>query len=273
VSDDPVRRIADAVLYEGYILWPYRASSTKNVKRWTFGCVFPPAHSARHPDDRAALQAQCLLDADEPSIEATARFLQVVRCDGRDEAVEREVAGPFAIAAGEAEERSWQELRGALELAVEPVAERRFRVSARLANESSWDGDDREEALRHAFCSAHVVLRAQRGEFVSPREDDAGCESDGLWPVLVGERGDRSTVLAAPIVLEDYPQIAPESPGDFFDATEIDRLLIQSVLALSEAEQAEIRAGDPRARALLDRCAGLSPEQLLPLHGVFRRQS
>ena len=48
---DPVRTIADAVLYEGYILWPYRRSSPKNRQRWTFGGVFPPAHSAAHPDD------------------------------------------------------------------------------------------------------------------------------------------------------------------------------------------------------------------------------
>ena len=34
---DPIRRIADAVLYEGYLLWPYRRSATKNRQRWTFG--------------------------------------------------------------------------------------------------------------------------------------------------------------------------------------------------------------------------------------------
>ena len=35
---DPVRQIADAVLYEGYILWPYRRSATKNRQRaWRRG--------------------------------------------------------------------------------------------------------------------------------------------------------------------------------------------------------------------------------------------
>ena len=38
-----LRKLADTILYEGYILWPYRRSALKNRKRWTFGCVFPPA--------------------------------------------------------------------------------------------------------------------------------------------------------------------------------------------------------------------------------------
>jgi hypothetical protein len=71
--------------------------------------------------------------------------------------------------------------------------------------------------------------------------------------------------LAAPIVLPDHPRIAPESPGDLFDAGEIDALLIRNVLALTDEERAEARASDPRARELLDRCDALEPEQLLQL--------
>ena len=41
MSADPVRAIADAVLYEGYILWPYRRSALKNQRRWTFGGIHP----------------------------------------------------------------------------------------------------------------------------------------------------------------------------------------------------------------------------------------
>ena len=36
-SWDRARAIADAVLYEGYLLYPYRASSSKNRSRWQFG--------------------------------------------------------------------------------------------------------------------------------------------------------------------------------------------------------------------------------------------
>lgn len=106
---DPVRAIADAVLYEGYILWPYRRSALKNQKRWTFGGVYPPAHSARHPDDRRLVRAECLLE-DGGEVEVTARFLHVVerRASGDapyedwEEAVEREVTpGPIRIPAGE----------------------------------------------------------------------------------------------------------------------------------------------------------------------------
>src|SRR5947209_16673171 len=80
MSADPVRAIADAVLYEGYILWPYRRSAMKNQRRFTFGGIYPPAHSERHPDDRCSMQTEVLLDA-EPgaSVEITIRFLHVVR--------------------------------------------------------------------------------------------------------------------------------------------------------------------------------------------------
>src|SRR5436189_6295776 len=74
-----VRAIADAVLYEGYILWPYRRSATKNRQRWTFGGVFPPTHSAAHPDDPSELRAEVAIEAEAGArVEVTVRFLQVV---------------------------------------------------------------------------------------------------------------------------------------------------------------------------------------------------
>src|SRR5439155_6716296 len=74
---DPARAIADAVLYEGYILWPYRRSAAKNQQRWTFGGVFPPAHTARHPDDPSLLQARVAV-AGDASVDVRVRFLHVV---------------------------------------------------------------------------------------------------------------------------------------------------------------------------------------------------
>ena len=42
VNVDVARQVADAVLYEGYLLYPYRASSSKNHARWQFGVLGPP---------------------------------------------------------------------------------------------------------------------------------------------------------------------------------------------------------------------------------------
>ena len=36
-----VDQVANAVLYEGYILYPYRPSAVKNRQRWNFGVVYP----------------------------------------------------------------------------------------------------------------------------------------------------------------------------------------------------------------------------------------
>ena len=76
---DPVRRIADAVLYEGYILWPYRRPAMKNRQRWTFGGVYPRAHSDGRDDDPWTMETQCLVEGDaDAAIDVEVRFLHVV---------------------------------------------------------------------------------------------------------------------------------------------------------------------------------------------------
>ena len=60
-------------------------------------------------------------------------------------------------------------------------------------------------------------------------------------------------MLSSPIILYDYPQIAPESHGDFFDGTEMDEMLTLRVLTLSDEEKREVREGDPKGREILER--------------------
>ncbi|MFL5887948.1 MAG: hypothetical protein ACJ76M_02575 [Solirubrobacteraceae bacterium] len=306
---DELRRIADAVLYEGYVLWPYRKSALKNQRRWTFGGVYPPAHSAVHPDDPARMQAQVLVRG-RPAVEASARFLHVVErqvlrdgvepvdeleCDGErhvswEEATEREIStraqhADIAIEGGSAREpiaggaieRRWRPLHGSLAVASEELGGDVHRLTVTIRNETSWTGSDREDALRQTFCSTHVVLRARGGEFVSltdPPAELAGaaaaCHNTGGWPVLVGEEGDRTTMLCSPIILPDYPRVAPESPGDLFDGGEIDQLLVLNILALTDDEKRAMRESDPRARDILERTEHLSEEELMRLHGARR---
>jgi len=281
---DAVRAIADAVLYEGYILWPYRSSALKNQRRWTFGGVFPPAHTREHPDDRCVVRAQCLLEGDGEDVGASVRFLHVVRRDvldagaglaDWDEAAEREQGpGEIDIAASRAPDggvvRSWEALRGTFALRTEPVRPGVVRVTVEIANRTPWDGTDRQEALRRTFCSTHAVLRTARGRFVSQADPPErlraaadACRSDGLWPVLLAD----DVVLASPIILEDRPRIAPESPGDLFDGGEIDQMLVLNILAMTDEERAAMRAADPRTREILERTEALTEEQLMRLHG------
>ena len=88
--------------------------------------------------------------------------------------------------------------------------------------------------------------------------------------MLVGEEGERNKLLSSPIILYDYPQIAPESPGDLFDGGEIDQLLVLNILSLTEEEKEEMRASDPRTREILERTESLSNEELMNLHGAVR---
>ncbi len=69
------RKVADAVLYEGYVLYPYRASARKNQLRWQFGVLAPPAYA----EERSATRTECLLEPGGGELAVWVRFLQVVR--------------------------------------------------------------------------------------------------------------------------------------------------------------------------------------------------
>ena len=327
---DTAKKIAEAVLYEGYLLWPYRRSARKNQQRWTFGGVYPRAYSeARGEDDPWIMQTQCLVVGDEETaVEMKVRFLHVterkvakksgetlefveeLRVGGElylpwDEATEREMTvgrfklselespkqvgidilggskeEPLAEPAGEVVGvlvRGWRTLRGTVKVEAKPLREGTFRVTVRITNTTPWGGEDRESTLKQTFVSTHTALEVERGEFVSLidppkelREAAQGCENLKTWPVLVGEEEERNMMLSAPIILYDYPQIAPESPGDLFDGTEIDQMLILNVLNLTDEEKEEMRASDPRGREILERCESLSSEELMKLNGTFR---
>jgi hypothetical protein len=120
--------------------------------------------------------------------------------------------------------RSWCSLEGMVEVEAEPVREGLFRLTVRVMNTAPWDGQDREKTLGQTLVSTHTILKVGSGEFVSlmdPPEElkrlAEECENVKTWPVLAGEEGDRHTILSSPIILYDYPRIAPESPGNLFD--------------------------------------------------------
>ena len=98
----------------------------------------------------------------------------------------------------------------------------------------------------------------------------AHCSSTGCFPVLVGPAERDDLVLAAPIILYDHPEVAPESPGDMCDATEIDEILALRTLTLTEDEKREARATDSRSAAIVDRVDDFPPEIFERLHGAIR---
>jgi hydrogenase maturation protease len=153
------------------------------------------------------------------------------------------------------------------------------KLSVVIRNLTPFAGaNNRDDALMHSFVSAHTILEAQRGCFVSlldpPEHYKAApmaCVNTGTYPVLVGAEGDRNCMLSSPIILYDYPQIAPESAGDLFDGTEIDEILTLRIMSLTDDEKREMRSADELARKLLERTESMSPEQLMNLHGVMRK--
>ncbi|MFZ0537562.1 MAG: hypothetical protein WAM47_11885 [Candidatus Sulfotelmatobacter sp.] len=317
--------IAKAVLYEGYMLYPYRASSVKNRLRFNFGVLYPELYSeAQAGSDAWTMQTECLVEGacsaiETPAIEIRVRFLKLVSRTSRDraeasapwqEAIECEVIVPpqnldalvvtplqwdFVFPAKEESEdvgdgngeiagridRIQQSVQGAVLVNATPVAAALFKLQVQVKNltplELNPDQTSRDSALMQSLVSAHTVLGVVNGQFISllePPEDlknlAASCENVGAWPVLVGAVGQRDTMLASPIILYDYPQIAPESPGDLFDGTEIDEILALRIMTMTEDEKREMRMTDDRARKILERTEALPVQHLAKLHGTLR---
>jgi hypothetical protein len=310
VSKSLVDKVAEAVLYEGYVLYPYRPSSVKNRHRWTFGGLYPRAYAeGRRGSDAWMAEAQCLVTGDEAaSLRVTVRFLHLMNRNTVpgtgtwQEATERSAElGPFTVAdltatrrcqnfefpalrqvqvAATTVIREQEAVAGSVEMSAERVGPGVFRLTTRISNRTESDGGGaytRDAALMRSLVSTHAILNVTGGRFVSLtdppdglRQAAADCRNTGVWPVLVGDPGQTDTMLASPIILPDYPEIAPESPGDLFDGTEIDEILTLRILTLTDEEKRQAADADPRVEAMLARTESLAREQLMNLHGTTR---
>lgn len=355
MSDTAVEQLARTVLYEGYVLYPYRASNVKNRYRWTFGTLVPRSLGEHSGNGGAwCMRADCLLlGGKQTVVTVRARFLQIVErtvgalpapidrlewetrssrgelpeyqvVDEMEVAgtvyqtwqygVQRKVATQVRVAPSESSSRQrpfhWAASRsvrplcdahnvvgillddqravsGALDSRAEPVkgnwpgGEKLLRLTTQIENLTRLDGA--EHARRGgpplaSLASTHAVVSVTGGEFLSRidppdeyRDAAAMCVSRGAWPVLVGTSPDRSTMLLAPIILEDYPQIAGASPGDFCDATEIDEMLALRVQTLTDDEKRRLRALDDLSQQILGRCEALRSSDLDRLHATLHR--
>jgi hypothetical protein len=290
---DQARAVGDAVLYEGYLLYPYRASAGKNKVRWQWGVLMPPSYASADIGEHASARVECLLEPLAHTIlHVKLRFLQAqtrLAADSTwDEAVEHEIDFELPLAELPVETPfhvpgdlpGTNELSGVLTTRVDPL-DGPFggtRLHVELHNTTSWSSDGiREHALRHALLAAHLVLSVDTGHFLSMLDPPEwakpaveACRQERLWPVLIGDTSRSTVMLASPIILYDDPAIAPESPGDLFDGTEIDEILTLRTMTLTDEEKRQARATDPRAAAIVDRVDAMPPELLERLHGAVR---
>lgn len=325
-----IDKIVQAVLYEGYILYPYRRG-TKNQQRWTFGCLFPKSYSdATRGSEPCLMETQCLIrGSSQTTLNIKVRFLHLLdrtvgkpvgdgatfesvdslelngkRYQAWQEAVERTVslnteltAGasrlPFSITGDVAVEtirdphgatigqltRTSAPIAGEVVLEIRREQDDLFRLTLRVLNLSQPPTGDRtrDEAQLYSMASTHAVLTCTGGSFISLIDPPpalvelvARCKQIGVWPVMVGEAGSTDAVLASPIILYDYPQVAPESPGDLFDGAEIDEILSLRVMTLTDDEKRSASDLDDRAAAMIGRTESLAREQLERLHGTMR---
>ena len=284
---DSVEKIANAVLYEGYMLYPYRPNSTKNQQRWNFGTLYPRAFAeAQRPHEPFRFVAECLVAAsDTATLDIRARCLQIQpHATGSDAECAADL-GDLTVAGLLIASQEYgltftcsTSLSAQLQINAQPVETGAVKLRIELANVTPVDGaPSREAVLPLSLTSAHLLLRVTGGEFISlldptPQYQQAvsECHSVGVFPVMVGEPEKRDTMLCSSIILYDYPQVAPESSGDFFDATEMDEMLSLRVLTLTEEEKQQMREADPRTRGILERTEALPAEHMMKLHGAIR---
>lgn len=272
--------MVQAVLYEGHLLYPYHRSALKNQLGYPLAALYPESFCrAQDAGDRASLEMQCLAIATgDAQLAIELCFLDY----GAAEPIARDiriddltiaqlhtapVPTPFAFA----------ELAGLVSVTAAQLGDHVWKIAVEVRNTVAVDAcsiQQREGAMRLAIVSPTLVLSLEQGSFVSMvdpppslRAAAAGCRNSGTWPALVGDPAAPDTLLSAPIVLGDFPGLAPESPGDFFDGTDIDELLTLRVLTLGEDEKRQIRAAGGRAGALLARTESLGYEATRGLHG------
>ncbi|NYF89868.1 hypothetical protein RBB79_09905 [Tunturiibacter empetritectus] len=294
-----VEKIAAAVLYEGYILYPYRSTAIKNRQRWNFGTLYPRVYAeAQRPQEPFSLVSECLLrPGHSVSLDIKVSFLQLLP----QPRTSSDLADP-SLDWDEAIERTSDHcdlslkelLTEPIRLHINPTAELAASLTVRaqmlpsgacklhlelenISPLSSGAEARRDEALPQSLVSAHLLLGLTGGEFISLLEpsdlytaDAKACINTGVFPVLAGDEPDRSILLLSPIIMYDYPKTSPESAGDFFDGTEMDEMLTLRVLTLTEDEKQQMRTGDPRARRILERTEALTGEEMLKAHGIVR---
>ena len=331
---DSVAAVADAVLFEGYLLYPYRASAQKNQLRWQWGVLAPKEWGEPHSENWYS-HTECLLEpAQDSTLRVRLRFLRLRQRTVQQAApegfvdVERLIVGedlhlpwdegipevvdaslqvsdllagevtvPVELAGETSEEaltegdrvvgrvlrHSWP-VQGLVTISAHPLPGPygTLRLALRVANTSPGPEPDadRDLAMRSSLIGAHTILALSSGAFLSladppewARPAAAECTNEHTWPVLAGSSEQPRLVLSSPIILSDFPEIAPESPNQLFDGLENDEILTLRTMVLTDEEKREARATDPRAATLVDAVDSMPPEIFERLHGVIRSMS
>jgi hypothetical protein len=116
------RQVADAILYEGYLLYPYRGSARKNQSRFQFGVLMPPAYRDVDDCEPSASQTECLLECHEDAtVTVIARFLHLQRRQVEEAGGAEGFRAVASVRVDDAEVTTWDE-----------AAEREHRVTAAI---------------------------------------------------------------------------------------------------------------------------------------------
>src|SRR5262245_16340778 len=187
MSLDAAERVANAVLYEGYLLCPYRASAAKNRFRWQFGVVAPRAYAEATGTDPWFAQTECLIESGgaDAAIDVRVRCLQLQGEAGVERTIDvrglrlehllavenvqsfvlrrptegRVPSGPAIEAAP---------IQGLVRASAEQVSSFvKVRVRVENVTEMPLGEGSRQDALQAALIGTHTLVVVRGGRFVS----------------------------------------------------------------------------------------------------------
>jgi len=274
-NHENIEKIADAILYEGYALFPYRKNALKNQKRFNFGVLSPQCWAELQTNEQFFQQTEILVLSNESAkILFKVRYLQLEDNEDWQTAHEKVYENSVEIKEFQISDFRFQ-IDGKIEISTEKLDGNLFKLSFNLQNlteNESFKNLSRKEILPFSFVSTHTIFEIENGEFISiiePPEEfqkySQTLENINCFPVLVGDKK-RNSILSAPIILYDFPEAAESSFDNFFDGLEIDELMVMNILALTDKEKEEIKKTDDKTRKILEKIENASAEDLLKLH-------
>ncbi|MEU8437671.1 hypothetical protein AB0F18_33195 [Streptomyces sp. NPDC029216] len=239
---EAVRRVADAVLFEGYVLYPYRASAAKNRMRWQFGVLVPPAwapeqgeHSLQRTEVLMEPRGAATLSLELRFLHAQRRTVQRARDDGTFEDVpELHLPDRVLVPWDEGTEE-----RVELSVAVPELTEKEIVLPfVRPAHEDTEPvRDDRGRTL------GRLVRRTE--------------EAEGLLRLSAEELDGPYRVLKLTAVVENTSPWTPDGPAAREEA--LPRSLVAAHLLLGLTPGSFLSLTDPPewARSAVAACANL----------------
>jgi hypothetical protein len=247
------RGVADAVLYEGYLLYPYRATSGKNQSRWQFGVLGPPGAATAGYGEDSTLATEFVVRGVDPVVRLYLRFLQLQRRSAQRVAGPGEFEEVAELVAGGQRWLTWDEAVDR-EVLAGPWRVREL-TEARVEQVVVPGGEEVESVLDDVGAEAGRLVRTRRALHaeVSTRASVVAPDllrvSIRVENIAAGAAGDKDAAIAASFIGAHLLLVVEQ--GEFVSMTDPPADTAESVAACRQHRCWPVLAGPEGDQTLL----------------------